>query len=112
MWPWPRAWTTVHGSPLQIHEASVADFALVDDLPGTVRPTRHRLIVACGAGALELKTVEPAGHRAMSAAAYLNGRRVPLGRLGDVGALPPQPPLIVPVPVAAAGTSSHAVSCG
>jgi methionyl-tRNA formyltransferase len=97
MWPWPRAWTTVDGSPLQIHESSVADITSADLAPGTVIPTRQRLIVACGDGALELITIEPAARRAMSAAAYLNGRRAPLARLGEVGAPPQQPPLIVPV---------------
>jgi methionyl-tRNA formyltransferase len=104
MWPWPRAWTTVDGSTLQIHVSSVADITAADLAPGTVIPIRQRLIVACGDGALELITVEPAARRAMSAAAYLNGRRAPLARLGILGAPPQQPPLIVPVPVGESDT--------
>jgi hypothetical protein len=33
----------------------------------------------------------------MPASAYLNGRRAPIERLGEFGAPPAQPPLIVPV---------------
>ena len=49
-----------------------------------------RLIVACGEGALELLTLEPAGRRAMAANAYLNGLRAPIWTLGDAGAPPPR----------------------
>jgi methionyl-tRNA formyltransferase len=112
MWPWPRAWTTVDGSLLQVHQATVADIATIDRTPGTVVPTRQRLIVVCGAGALELNTVEPAARRAKSAAAYINGFRAPLGRLGAAGAPPPRPPLIVPVHHGETGTGSESMSCG
>lgn len=86
MWPWPRAWTTVDdGVLLQLHQAAVAAEDLPDAAPGTVISERRRLIVACGVGALEVLTVEPAGRRTMAAGAYLNGRRSPLVRLGDAG---------------------------
>jgi methionyl-tRNA formyltransferase len=96
MWPWPRAWTTVDDSPLQIHAARVVD----DDPglePGNVKVNRRRIIVGCGDGALELLTVEPAGRRAMTATAYLNGRRLPLMAMGQSGEPAPQPPLITPL---------------
>lgn len=103
MWPWPRAWTTVAGSPLQVHSARVVDANEPDLLStsgdqGTIIPARKRLAVACGSGALELLVIEPAGRRAMSGSAYLNGLRTPLSAVGDAGAPPPQPPLIVPIP--------------
>jgi methionyl-tRNA formyltransferase len=95
MWPWPRAWTTVDDAPMQIHAARV--FEGNPDLgPGEVAVDRRRIIVGCGNGTLELLLVEPAGRRAMTAAAYLNGRRVPLKTLGQSGEPAPQPPLIVP----------------
>jgi methionyl-tRNA formyltransferase len=97
MWPWPRAWTTVHGSPIQIHGAVVVDVNRDVHEPGSVVLERRRLIVACGEGALLIETIEPAGRRAMPAAAYLNGLRTPIVRFGDTGAPEPQPPLIVPV---------------
>jgi methionyl-tRNA formyltransferase len=97
MWPWPRAWTTVHGSLVQIHGAKVVDVENGEFGPGEVVSTRRRLIVACGVDVLEIETVEPAGRRAMAASAYLNGVRAPIVRVGDVGAPEPAPPLIVPV---------------
>ena len=96
-WPWPRAWTTVHGSPIQIHDAKVVGVDREGHAPGAVVSERRRLIVACGEDALELETVEPAGRRTMAAAAYLNGLRTPIVRFGDAGAPEPVPPLIVPI---------------
>ena len=97
MWPWPRAWTTIHGSPMQIHDAKVVAAENGEYEPGAVVQAQRRLIVACGEDALEIETVEPAGRRAMAASAYLNGVRAPIVRLGDAGAPEPVPPLIVPV---------------
>ncbi len=97
MWPWPRAWTTIHGSPMQIHDAKVVTAENGEYEPGVVVQARRRLIVACGEDALEIETVEPAGRRAMAASAYLYGVRAPIVRLGDAGAPEPVPPLIVPV---------------
>ena len=97
MWLWPRAWTTIQGSPVQIHGAEVVGIENGEYEPGDVVSARRRLIVACGEDALEIETVEPAGRRAMAASAYLNGVRAPIVRVGDVGAPEPAPPLIVPV---------------
>jgi len=97
MWPWPRAWTTIHGSPIQIHGANVVAVEHGVYEPGDVVSARRQLIVDCGEDALEIRTVEPAGRRAMAASAYLNGVRAPIVRLGDAGAPEPVPPLIVPV---------------
>lgn len=97
MWSWPRAWTTVNGSPIQVHRAQLAAAETGGFGPGAVIPARQKLVVACGEGALELVTVEPAGRRTMPANAYLNGVRAPIVRLGDSGAPAPQSPLIVPI---------------
>jgi methionyl-tRNA formyltransferase len=97
MWPWPRAWTTVHGAPIQIHSAMVVGMEHGLHEPGAVISERRKLIVACGEDALEIETVEPAGRRTMAASAYLNGLRTPMVRLGDAGVPEPVPPLIVPV---------------
>jgi len=103
MWPWPRAWTTVAGSTLQVHQALVFAGEQSELQPGELLPLRRRIVVACGEGALELLTVEPAGRRAMPVNAYLNGLRVPLQRCGDSVNLPDRPPLIVPLPIAVEG---------
>ncbi len=97
MWPSPRAWTTVHGSPIQIHSAKGVAVENGMYEPGVVVSARRKLIVACGEGALEILTVEPAGRRTMAASAYLNGVRTPIVRLGDTGAPEPVSPLVMPV---------------
>jgi methionyl-tRNA formyltransferase len=97
MWPWPRAWTSVEESTIQIHEARVVESRVFAAEPGVVISSRKQIVVACGTGALELLTVEPAGRRAMTASAYLNGLRRPLSRLGDLAVAPDRPPLIVPL---------------
>jgi methionyl-tRNA formyltransferase len=97
MWPWPRAWTTFHGSPIQIHRATVVTAKNDTYEPGAVVLARRKLIVACGDDALEIQTVEPAARRTMPVSAFLNGLRTPIVRLGDVGAPEPVPPLVVPV---------------
>lgn len=97
MWPWPRAWTTVDGEPFQVHDACARHDISPSVAPGFVIAAPKTIVVATGEGALELRTVEPAGRRAMNAGAYLNGRREPLVRLGDVGAPAPRSPLVVPL---------------
>jgi methionyl-tRNA formyltransferase len=103
MWPWPRAWTTIDGVPMQIHRAGIAADAVADLKPGTVAISRRRIVVACGDGGLELFVVEPSGRRAMTVAECLNGRRAPLVVFGDQGAPPAQPPFILPIASAVAG---------
>ena len=97
MWPWPRAWTTIHGWPVQIHSARVVSKDDAGHDPGDVVSARRQLVVACAQDALEILTVEPAGRRTMAATAYLNGVRSPIVRIGELGAPEPVPPLIVPV---------------
>ncbi len=57
--------------------------------PGWLRVEDGRLLLDCRDGALELLEVQPAGRRAMAAAAWLNGR---------VGAALRQSPLRLPAP--------------
>lgn len=97
MWPWPRAWTSVEESTIQIHQARVVESDGIAAEPSAVISSRKQIVVACGTGAIELLTIEPAGRRAMTAAAYLNGLRRPLTRLGDPVVAPDRRPLIVPL---------------
>jgi methionyl-tRNA formyltransferase len=97
MWPWPRAWTTVDGTPLQVLESRVVTGEVGERSPGKTILERKRLVVATGDGALELLTVEPAGRKVMTASAYLNGRRSPIGRMGSGEPLR-LPPLVTPIP--------------
>lgn len=95
MWPWPRAWTTIDGSPLQVHRASVVP-AAANDVPGEARHRDGGLVVACGADALRLDIVQPAGRAAMAGAAFVAGWRFEGSGLGAEGAPDPMPPLVRP----------------
>jgi methionyl-tRNA formyltransferase len=81
--PWPGTFT----GALKVLEADVVPG---DGPPGMVLPSTippgalpNGLIVACGAGALRLLRVQPAGRGAMAADAYLRGHPVPPGTFLD-----------------------------
>ena len=95
MWPWPRAWTTIDGASLQVHKA-IVEPAGSDDAPGTARNRNGALVVACGAGALRLEVVQPAGRNPMTGSAFVAGRRTDRVLLGTEGAPDRMPPLIRP----------------
>jgi methionyl-tRNA formyltransferase len=73
--PWPMAEAMVAGERLRIHAAS----ALPLDqgaAPGTVLAAgRDGLDVACGQGALRIRTLQREGGKAITAADFLNARR-------------------------------------
>ncbi len=83
--PWPGSfscWMPGGGEPLRliVHQAVVINQA-AHVRPGTVqRVTDSGICVATGDGLLELRQVQPAGKRSMSAAEFLRGRPV---REGD-----------------------------
>ncbi|TDY03697.1 methionyl-tRNA formyltransferase [Thiohalophilus thiocyanatoxydans] len=89
--PWPVSHTRLEGEPLRIWQAEAQEMSGddSDQVPGTVVSTDSDGIdVACGQGLLRLQQIQPAGSKAMSAAAFLNGRpgRLQVGmRLGDDG---------------------------
>ena len=62
------------GERLGVESVRAVDY----DLPsGEIAADGGRLVVGCGEGALELLRVKPAGGRAMDAADFLRGHRVP-----------------------------------
>jgi methionyl-tRNA formyltransferase len=69
--PWPGAWTLFNGQPLKVLAATVMP-GEHDAASGTVLPT-NELIVATGADALQLTTIQPAGKRPMSGADWKRG---------------------------------------
>jgi methionyl-tRNA formyltransferase len=78
MSPWPGAKAaTPDGKPLMVEQARLVEEHAGD--PGTLLEISPRLIVACGAGALEIVIVKPAGKRAMEASAWLRGARLEVG---------------------------------
>lgn len=78
--PWPGAFTTFRGQPLNIWAAKQAAGTLV---PGQLRRDGDRLLVGCGDGAVELLEVQPQGKRRMAARDFVNGYKPQDGeRLG------------------------------
>jgi methionyl-tRNA formyltransferase len=73
--PWPGTFTILHDQQLKIMRASVVDGDVQDD-PGTVLPGPD-LVVATGAGALQLDEVQPAGKRPMAGRDWRRGQRLP-----------------------------------
>lgn len=74
--PWPGTFTiaTEGGieKRLKIHPPAATAELMLD--PGCIASAGGKLIVGCGAGALELTSVQPEGGKRMSAADYLRGR--------------------------------------
>ena len=82
--PFPLAFTrTPDGKLLKVVEAVVAEDQKGATVPvGTVLSLENgRVTVACGQGAISFLTVLPEGKGRMSAAAWINGRRVKVGDL-------------------------------
>ena len=80
MTPWPSAVAAHGGKPLKVVSAAVAAEAGTAGAPGeVVAADRGGVSVACGAGVLLLRTVQPEGGKAMDAWAYAQGRRVAKG---------------------------------
>lgn len=71
--PWPCATAELFGSPVKILELRPLEGGGAQ--PGTITESRKRLIIACGGNSsVEVITLQPAGKKAMSAAAFLAGR--------------------------------------
>jgi len=71
--PVPGAHTTLRDARLKVHRAQIVPG---DGTPGAVIAVDDRTggpVVACGSEALRLDEVQPAGRRAMSGAAFVNG---------------------------------------
>lgn len=94
MWAWPRAWTAVGESTLQIHSARVVEGSVAGE-PGALQAASGQAVVACGAGGLALETVQPSSGKAVPGAAWLAGLRGALPRLGSLELTVTRPPLIV-----------------
>ncbi len=74
--PWPGAWFDGGGKRIKVLAAEVLDQDPAV-APGAVLD--DRLAVACGSGALRLRTVQREGRGATEAAAFLRGNPVPPG---------------------------------
>ncbi len=75
--PWPAAFTVYKGVPLKILAAAAVDGDF--GAAGNVTAENDTLTVACGEGGVRLLCVQSAGKKAMSAAEFLRGNKVPSG---------------------------------
>ena len=73
--PWPVAEAQLAGERVRVHDAAALPLAH-GRAPGTVLLAgRDGIDIACGEGALRLRTLQRDGGKPMAAADYLNGRR-------------------------------------
>ncbi len=73
--PWPVAEAELAGDRVRIHGALALQVAH-DKVPGTVLAAgRDGIDIACGDGALRIRTLQREGGKAITAADYLNARR-------------------------------------
>jgi methionyl-tRNA formyltransferase len=80
MSPWPGAFTTVRGKTVKVHATRPVEAGELGGAPGRVLiADKTRVLVACGAGAVDLVTVQPEGKRAMRASDWVAGRGVAAG---------------------------------
>ncbi len=74
--PWPVAQTRCEEAVLRIWRAT-AEAGAAEAAPGTVLAEgRDGILVACGEGRLRLTELQPPGKRAMTAADFVNARRL------------------------------------
>ena len=76
--PWPIAHTFLNGKILKIYSVKLSEGS---GLPGEVVVAADRLVVSCGAGAVEVLEIQEEGGKKMSAKAFLLGRKI---KNGDV----------------------------
>jgi methionyl-tRNA formyltransferase len=74
--PAPGAWTTLFAAPLKLFGAVPTQDA---GEPGLVLAAGDRLVVGCGAGALAVREVQPAGRTRLSVADWTRGRGISAG---------------------------------
>lgn len=73
--PWPGAWTSWRGQPIRVGAAIVDPSWQGAAQPGAVLDRGPGIWVATGAGALELREVQPSGKRMLPAADWWRGVR-------------------------------------
>ena len=75
--PVPAAWTLWQGKPMKIW---AAEAVAGSGAAGTVLSAdASGIVIACGAGALRITELQPAGSKRMTAAAFLAGRELGVG---------------------------------
>jgi methionyl-tRNA formyltransferase len=84
--PWPGLFTTRRNARLKlsllslvVEGAWVREGAAASSPPGTVLEAGARVVVACGAGAVAVATLQSEGRKALPAADFVRGERVAAG---------------------------------
>ncbi len=80
--PYPGAWTAWEGETVKVLRTRFEE-ARLDGPPGRVTVDEGRMLVACGADAVEVLEVQREGKRRMDAVAFLNGAEVDGAVLGE-----------------------------
>lgn len=71
--PWPGAHTTLRDKLVKVHRTRVLEGSVDGVDPGTILPRRDRLLVAVGAGILEVLDLQPAGCRIITGQEFVHG---------------------------------------
>lgn len=71
--PWPSTWIVLSEGSEPLKVISAAPRPEILGTPGQVLDTKNTLLIATGAGALEVREVQPPGKRPMPVADYLRG---------------------------------------
>ena len=80
--PWPMGHAVFRGQPIRIQRTRpVPEWGACDVQPGTVVEARKRLLVATGAGALEILQAQPANRRCLPGLALICGQRIAAGEV-------------------------------
>ncbi|MFT4179123.1 MAG: methionyl-tRNA formyltransferase [Thermomonas sp.] len=77
--PWPVAEAQLAGERVRIHAASALDEAHTAAPGSVLRASREGIDIACGIGALRIRSLQREGGKPVSAQDYLNARRDLLG---------------------------------
>lgn len=76
MSPWPGAFTTSRGKTLKVHATRVSSTSVSGKAGSVVFADKSRVVVACGAGGVELVRVQLEGKKPVTASDWFSGRGV------------------------------------
>jgi methionyl-tRNA formyltransferase len=90
MWPWPRAFVSFAGVPVQVHRAAVR---AVDVPVGMLAVAESELLIGTDSGALALQVVQLPGGRPIAGIEAVRSGRLVTGAVADPY-VPPETPLV------------------
>ena len=94
MWPWPRAWTEIDGSIVQIHQSDIANGDQNLNGPvGSISEDQRYPVVKCGEGYLRLLRVQFPGKQSVDASDALGNGQLRTGLVLN-GAMPERSPMV------------------